>query len=164
MPVDKVFSNGVQVYGRNLLNFKSGVTLGKHYGWPADVISTVRNRAIFKKVKVTPNSQYTLSANWSNTSWLNVYAFTNESDTTAITRYGSADGIGAGYWESNFVGGLTVSKDMAFTIPANVNYVGISYCSISTDTLSLQALLNGKPKLEQCSTATPWTPAPEDVM
>lgn len=163
-PVDKVFSNGVKVYGRNLLNFKSGVTLGKYYGWRADVISYSGNRAIFNKVKVTPNSQYTISANWSNTEWLSIYAFTNESDTTAVARYGSYGGLGEFSWNSNFAGGYTVANNCTFTVPANVNYIGVSYCSASTDTLALQALLNGKPKLEQGSTATPWTPAPEDVM
>lgn len=162
--VDKVFSNGRQVYGRNLLNFNSGVTLGKYYGWSANVTSLAVNRAYFKKVKVTPNSQYTISAIWSNAEWLNVYAFTNENDTTAVARYGSADGIGAGSWDSNFVGSYSVRYNKTFTVPANVNYIGVSYASLSRDTLTLQALLNGKPKLEKGSTATPWTPAPEDYM
>lgn len=143
----------------NLLNFNSGVTFGKYYGWGADVTSWSGYRAYFKKVKVTPNNKYTISANWSNTEWLNVYGFTNENDTTAIARYGSAGGLGAGSWDSNFVGGYSVANDMTFTVPANVNYIGVSYASISRDTLTLQALLNGKPKLEQGSTATPWMPS-----
>lgn len=162
-PLDRVYSNGQLVYGRNLLNFNSGVTLGKYYGWAADVTSWSGNRAYFKKVKVIPNSQYTISANWSNTAWLNVYGFTNESDTTAVARYGY-DINRIASWESNFVGGYTVAKDTTFTVPTNVNYIGVSYASVSTDTLTLQALLNGKPKLELGSTATPWTPAPEDYI
>ena len=114
-------------------------------------------------MKVTPNNKYTISANWSNTAWLNVYAFTNESDTTAVARYGSTGGFGAGSWDSDFVVGYTVSNNMTFTVPANVNYIGVSYSSISTDTLTLQALLNGKPKLEQGSTATPWMPSASEV-
>ena len=162
--VDRVYSNGQLVYGRNLLSFNSGVTFGKYYGWRADAISWSGNRAFFKKVKVTPNNQYTISANWSNTEWLNVYAFANESDTIAVARYGSTGGFGAGSWDSNFVGGYTVSNNMTFTVPSNVNYIGISYTSISTDTLTLQAMLNGKPKLEEGSTATTWTRAPEDYI
>ena len=163
--VDKVFSNGRQVYGRNLLNFNSGVTLGKYYGWRLDITTWSVNRAYLKKVKVTPNKQYTISANWSNTAWLNVYAFINESDTTAVARYGSNSGIGAGSWDSsNLAVGYTVSNNMTFTVPTNVNYIGVSYSSLSTNTLTLQALLNGRPKLEPGSTATPWSPAPEDYI
>ena len=147
----------------NLLNFNSGVTLGKYYGWTADTTSWLPYRAYFKKVKVTPNKQYTISANWSNTSWLNVYAFTNESDTTAVARYGSTGGFGAGSWDSNFVAGYTVSNNMTFTVPANVNYIGISYSSISTDILTLQALLNGKLKLEQGLIATPWMKSASEI-
>lgn len=146
----------------NLLNFNS-VTLGKYYGWDANVTSWSEYRAYFKKVKVTPNSQYTISANWSNAEWLNVYAFTNESDTTAVSRYGSSGVAGVGYWSSNFVGGVTVTSNMTFTIPSNVNYIGISYASLSRDNLTLQALLNGKPKLEQGSTATPWMTSASEV-
>ena len=162
--VDKVFSNGVQVYGRNLLNFNSGVILGKYYGWAANVTSWSNYRAYFKKVKVTPNSQYTVSANWLNTEFLSVYAFTNESDTTAVARYGSNLGLGDYSWDTTFVGGYSVKKNTTFTIPANVNYIGVSYASLSRDNLTLQALLNGKPKLEPGSTATNWTPAPEDYI
>lgn len=147
----------------NLLNFNSGVTFGKYYGWAADVTSYSGYRAYFKKVKVTPNNQYTISANWLNTSWLNVYGFANESDTTAVTRYGSAAGHGTGSWDSNFVGSYAVANDMTFTVPANVNYIGVSYASVSTDTLTLQALLNGKPKVEPGSTATPWMPSASEA-
>ena len=147
----------------NLLNFNSGVTFGKYYGWLADVTSFSGYRAYFKKVKVTPNNQYTISANWLNTSWLNVYGFANESDTKAVTRYGSAGGAGTGFWDSSFVGGFSISNNMTFTVPANVNYIGVSYASVSTDTLTLQALLNGKPKLELGSTATPWMPSFSEV-
>lgn len=146
----------------NLINFNSGVTLGKYYGWGADVTSWSGNRAYFKKVKVIPNSQYTISANWSNTAWLNVYAFTNESDTTAVARYGYGSN-GVASWDTAFGGGYTVAKDTTFTVPANVNYIGVSYASVSTDTLTLQALLNGKPKLEIGSTATPWMPSESEV-
>ena len=141
------------------MNFNSGVTFGKYYGWGANGTSYSGNRAYFKKVKVTPNNQYTISANWLNTSWLNIYAFANESDITAVARYGSASGQGTGSWESNFSGGYTVANNMTFTVPANVNYIGISYSSVSSDTLTLQALLNGKPKVELGSIATPWLPS-----
>lgn len=147
----------------NLLNFNSGVTYGKFYGWAADDISWSGHRAYFKKVKVTPNKQYTISANWSNTLWLNVYAFANESDTTAVARYGAVNGQGVCSWNSNFVVAYMATNNITFTIPANVNYIGVSYASISTDTLTLQALLNGKPKLEQGSTATPWMPSSSEV-
>ncbi len=150
----------------NLLNFNSGVTFGRYYGWPADAIGWGSNRAAFSKVKVTPGVQYTLSANWSNTAWLNVYAFTNENDTTAVARYGSGGsglGIGAGSWDYNFVGGYTAANNMTFTVPANVNYIGVSYTSLSTDTLTLQALLNGKPKVEEGSIATPYMPSASEV-
>lgn len=147
----------------NLLNFNSGVTFGKYYGWAADVTSFSGYRAYFKKVKVTPNNKYTISANWSNTEWLNVYGFTNENDTTAVARYGSTGGLGAGSWDSNFVGGYSVANDMTFTVPANVNYIGVSYASISKDTLTLQALLNGKPKLEAGLIVTPWMPSSSEA-
>ena len=45
---------------------------------------------------------------------------------------------------------------MTFTVPDNVNYIVASYASKSPDTLTLQGLLNGKPKLEQGSKVTPW--------
>ena len=139
-----------------MLNFNSGVTFGKHYGWPAGTDTPSKNRAYFQKVKVTPNDQYTISADWKNTNWLSIYGFTNESDTTAVARYGSASGAGTGSWESKFEGGYTVANNMTFTVPDNVNYIVVSYASKSPDTLTLQGLLNGKPKLEQGSKVTPW--------
>ena len=139
-----------------MLNFSSGVTFGKHYGWPAGTDTPSKNRAYFQKVKVTPNDQYTVSADWKNTNWLNIYGFTNEGDTTAVARYGSASGTGKGSWDSKFAGGYTAANDMTFTVPDNVNYIGVSYASKSPDTLTLQGLLNGKPKLEQGSKVTPW--------
>ena len=147
----------------NLLNFNSGVTYGKYYGWAADATSWSGNRAYFKKVKVTPGKQYTISANWSNTERLNVYAFTNESNTTAVSRYGSASGQGVYSWDSNFAGIYTVSNNATFTIPSNVSYIGVSYFSISTDILTLQSLLNGKPKLEQGLIATPWMQSASEI-
>ena len=45
---------------------------------------------------------------------------------------------------------------MTFTVPDNVNYIGVSYSSKSPGALTLQGLLNGKPKLEQGSKVTPW--------
>ena len=148
----------------NLLNFNSGVTFGKIYGWPADAALPSTQRAYFKKVKVIPNNKYTISANWPKTAWLNVYGFTNESDTKAVARYGSANGTGTGSWDSKFVGGYTAANDMTFTVPDNVNYIGVSYSSKSPDTLTLQGLLNGKPKLEQGSKATPWMRSASEVI
>lgn len=148
----------------NLLAFNSGITFSRHYGWDAGELGSRGNRAIFQKIKVTPNTKYTVSSDWTKTEWLNIYAFTNASDITAIARYGSVGGVGVGSWDTSFVSGYTIANNVTFTVPSNVNYIGISYSSpLTTSTVVLKDLLDAKIKLEEGSIATPWMPSKTEV-
>lgn len=148
----------------NLLAFNSGITFGRHYGWGADEVGWRGNRAIFQKVKVTPNTKYTVSSDWSKTEWLNIYGFENANDSKAVARYGNAGGTGIGLWDTNFVGGYTITNNVTFAVPNNVNYIGISYSSLlTTSIIGLKDLLDSKIKVEEGSTATPWMPSATEV-
>ena len=147
----------------NLLNFKTNLSLGKFYGWAADSQTSSANRALFGKIKVIPGASYSLSADWSKTTWLNLYGFKDETDTIALSKYGSAGGIGDYAWSSNFGFASTIIHNTVITIPDGINYIGVSYCSPSSTTLLLQDLLSAKLKLEPGSVATPYMPSESEA-
>lgn len=180
-PVDKVFSNGRQVYGRNLLiNTSSSATNGHTmvpgagndiYGGKysrtdsyeqliADSLVELYYRFMYPKPNnlygLTPGATYTLSGSASHTS--GELKFRAEYSTNGTE------------WINSYYGdlGIPVSDGSAFTpfsytftIP--VGATGI-YFSLENYDYTIGSLFRFKNmKLEKGSVATPWTPAPEDV-
>ena len=147
-PVDKVYSNGVQVYGRNLIQM-ANTTAGyvdKSNGTIIPADSDLERVTDF--IEVEPNQTY----------WL-------QDEINLVSGQYLWVGVGVYDDNKNFInrptllgetakGNITDFKKMAMVIPSNAKYVRISFSTYGR---------NAKVKLEKSATAIPWTPAPEDV-
>jgi len=153
-PVDKVFSNGKQVYGQNLFATSSsvsgyvdasgnGIYMTTKYGVLAsDYVSVVGyNRLVYQ-------------------SWVD---WTDD-------RNVAQDWIGWAFFDNDkkLVGGRTASNGDAHTVgdtAYNARYIdvpeGAAFIRISARWLDG---VDAKYKLEAGNVATAWTPAPEDVV
>lgn len=129
--VDKVFSNGSQVYGRNLFSV---------HDWDAkpDLVS---NFVPYMNIQLEPSTAYTLTTNISLESegWADVFLF--KDDETPGTQTGGVSS--------------SVGRTLTTSSTGNVK-VGIRNHSVSDGTNWV--------KLEKGTIATPWSPAPEDVL
>ena len=153
-PVDKVFSNGRQVYGRNLLTGTSETeSSGKSYHFAAYQISG----------GLQPGTTYTLSG-WArvdqtamdNQQHVFVCAYTNSwSWSVGLNIDGS---LTAKY---NTVTFTTPSEEQQFSSRVLV-YLSHPDGDNSKDPISGTGYIS-KFKLEKGNVATDWTPAPEDV-
>jgi hypothetical protein len=142
----------------NLLNFNSGLILGKYPDWATGMIIMDNvQRATFDYVPVMPNAKYTLSANWAAGTALSLFGFNSKTDSSATTTFSGV----SNRWISLSTRGQFISKNTTITIPDRINFIRISW--ISAETLTLQNLLDAKPKLELGSTATPWMPSASEV-
>ena len=163
-PVDKVYSNGKQVYGRNLLQNSNFSRENNYYNWSNATgnIMTIDNMTALKIV--TDNN-----ANESN---LGIFVPTNnlqmsEPYSYQITIKSEVDSIIA---YLGYQGGLATNckaitlttKWQTFKVNgelfANGNPAFRIYVPRASTTVYVTNL-----KLEQGTIATPWTPAPEDV-
>lgn len=148
VPVDKVFSNGKQVYGRNLLTGTSSSEqsytrdFSTVPGWINDV-------GVVKLFVVNAGSTYTYS----------IYL-------TKLTGY-----FVLGYWgydsNKNYTAWIPSSvyssagkASWTFTVPNGVSYVSPHVVHASDDFTCTAK----EEKFEKDSVATPWSPASEDVM
>jgi len=146
-PVDKVFSNGKQVYGRNLLtnlssNWTQGWLSSGIIGTPSTFISVGARIRTLQAISVSSSFSYTIyNSNTSfKLSWL-------ELDSNGNITY-------AAPW--------ITSTNYAFTTTSTTTqlYIVVAYTTnAELDTSDLPKI-----KLEKGSVATPWTPAPEDVL
>lgn len=188
-PVDKVFSNGKQVYGRNLLldtNFNNlpkywtarvGTVAGTFNGnnvvycdatkFTDDSVYVLQQPIYDPSLttnRVLPNHWYTLSFYAKGVGKMTSFIYPNFVDTSAGSHI---DGV-----KSNYVGSdgnhnwdLTDNwtwHTYTFKSKSSFPATGLQYVlfSLSKGNMVYIAL----PKLEKGSVATPWTPAPEDVM
>jgi len=135
VPVDKVFSNGRQVYGRNLIT-RTGELADTMVGMDGEIGKWSGSALMADKITVTPGEALTFSR-WGDN--------TNASDS--YFRYGF-------YTDADVVVLRLASSDYHFTItvPANATKLKVSYPVAS------------QVKLEHGETYSPWTPAPEDVL
>lgn len=150
MPVDKVFSNGKIVYGRNLLTGKSNKTQKYTIGKNLWAIATNSRIAVATGQVFT----YCLYVDQNNTEVLQA----------------SVDGYQGGNWKFTWTGNSIKSGDggysyLTMTIPDGITQI------ITTGTRLPQKYPNNtvdvywkEEKLELGTTATDWSPAPEDVM
>lgn len=128
-PVDKVFSNGKLVYGRNYFSV-SGFTANGYTGLYAKHYD----------IQLLPDTKYTISTNW-------------------IRKGGPADVFAGnkGFTASSVRNGVFPDKPLTVTTD-NTGVLTVAARDYS--------LADGKDKIqvELGDVATPWTPAPEDVM
>ena len=152
-PVDKVFSNGRQVYGRNLLiGTSEDEVSGKSYNITWYTISG----------GLQPGTTYTLSG-WArvdqkamdNKQHVFPFAFVNDWSWYAYLDIDAS--LTANY------------KKVTFTTPSVGQFYPYIYVDLShpngdasKDSISGTGYIS-KLKLEEGSVATPWTPAPEDI-
>jgi len=149
-PVDKVFSNGRQVYGRNLL---AGIdrTIHQAPGW-------------FQWITNIPTKFIKVGES------LCCSVFINNAPHAGILSKGNAHCV----MQAKDVSGNILLEEDGNTI--NFDTDGISQASlvvpektdsillfIETDAMSQKAYY-GYPKVEYGTTPTPWTPAPEDIL
>lgn len=144
--VDKVFSNGNQVYGRNLITGTS------------NVLTTVTNATNWSDRLPSYPPVEALKANQTYTA--SCYLEPVEHDACICMRAAS-DNIFGTIIAAGSKGISTVTKTLTPEDAEVANNFWISFTSQQKDNSAVS--FKGF-KLEKGSVATPWTPAPEDVM
>ncbi|MCG0721965.1 hypothetical protein IMAU70042_00121 [Lactiplantibacillus plantarum] len=134
VPVDKVFSNGRQVYGRNYFSV-SGFTTNKYaFGSLAGVD--------YDDLQLLPNTKYTVSTNnvgITATDWDNVFVGNK------------------GFSPCSVDNGVIVNKPRTVTTDnTGVLTIAARDCSLADG--------KDKIKVELGSVETAWSPAPEDIL
>ena len=154
-PVDKVFSNGKQVYGRNLI---SG-SYGSSWGFTSNVGATIQ--------KVTMDSgEVALHVIGTNDSsgfyaWFNLPTIGKHVASVEVKGTGKVNRLGWENWEDpEQLAGMTPTSDWQ-RFSRTVSFNGKAYAFDLYGTMDVYVRLL---KVEQGTIATPWTPAPEDVM
>jgi len=166
-PLNRVYSNGKQVYGRNLL---LGSRNYNGYQWQnlqsisesykgVSIVSMRNNGTAFNydkselvsDNKINTRDTYVLSMYVKNTSSSEITirffgGSTNES-TSIVSTAGS---------ESDWV---MISKEISFWTTGGNTLIGIYLQGIVDNSVLICCI-----KLEKGNVATPWTPAPEDIL
>jgi hypothetical protein len=171
-PVDKVFSNGKQVYGRNLIHdtsFKQGLW---KTAWNNPSFE-VTNEGNFK-FSISDASQSGVGAPLEPVEMLKPYTLTlkirGHSPFQPYIMYNGIPNLsiysdlGVG---NPMIDSATEFVDIKYTfIPVNRDITKQGVFAVLTDSAAGNWLEIKKDslKLEQDSVATPWSPAPEDVM
>lgn len=158
-PVDKVFSNGMQVYGRNLLTSTGNHTVTGSGPWINGLLSNETTDDLLTLFKGLEGQTLTVSVD---------YEYSGFVAGSGSNRLGWETGIiadtasyhGTWYFPKNDSGSGRISS--TFVVPKNITGITESrgYVQLSgSGTGTLSHL-----KLEKGSVATPWTPAPEDYI
>ncbi len=180
-PVDKVFSNGKQVYGRNLLvNTSSSATNGQTMvkgastqifgvysrtdSYEQVIADSMHNEFFYRFMGpdtnnlygLTPGETYTLSGSASHTIGELQFRWGYGTNSSSWHEYLSDLGIPVSD------GSVFTPFSYTFTVPAGATGVYISLQNYDYTDGSLFRFKNMK--LEKGSKATPWTPAPEDAI
>lgn len=150
MPVDKVFSDGKQVYGKNLLTGTSNqetsgtISTGTtHPASPHARISVTTGEKFVYQVLVTSGNTVDLAAD--------------------------IDFYSGGMWKS-YIAGNTIKAGnygcsiVSFKIPDGIDNISINTVFMQNNATAPKIVYWQEEKLDLGTTATPWTPAPEDVL
>lgn len=149
-PVDKVFSNGSQVYGRNLWIMSKAVSGFLNVDGSGNVKGPDAENLVSDFISVDENQTY-------------IY---HTDVVPTITGIGTWDCYM--FFNSNKapLGGRNAQSGPAVNpgTPQHTEWVIKSPVGASFIRIGSRYLEHGKAKLEAGSVPTPWTPAPEDVM
>lgn len=157
-PVDKVFSNGRQVYGRNLLTGTGSHTFTGTGPFVYDRMSNETDNDLLTIFKGLEGQIVTISVDYKY-SGFTAGSGRNQIGWEIQINADSVSWLGPWYYPTNSSGSGRIS--LTFVVPKNITSIGegnayIIFPGSGTGTLSHL-------KLEEGSVATPWTPAPEDV-
>lgn len=174
--IDKVFSDGKQVYGRNYFlnsDFENPITnvnsvnsgrarRSTGYGYQGtgsvkvSIISDITNSdsgVIIRPKSAQPNTTYTA------TGWL----YSDVSRTLVISGY-SANWVDRGRVSVALAAKTWTKFEYHFTTGASVANAGVAVLVNGTTGIDIQPFYIDLVKNEQGTTATPWTPAPADIL
>jgi hypothetical protein len=145
--VDKVFSNGGQVYGRNLLtnlssNWTQGWINGYTIGNPPKLGVGNARITILHPISVSSSFSYTVSLSDTSFKWSWMELDFN-GNTTHVAPWMTSE---------NYTLTTTSTTTQLYIVVAYKNDTAL-------DTSNLPKI-----KLEKGTIATPWSPAPEDVL
>ncbi|RND55900.1 hypothetical protein [Lacticaseibacillus paracasei] len=147
--VDKVFSDGRQVYGRNLLtgtsNQETSGTIPAnswHLSGSSHIPVTLGQKLTYS-IFITNNNTIDLASN--------IDLFSGPS------------------WKLNCIGnvikaGTSGYSSVTFTISSGVDSITVNGVGLFASSDSATTVYRKEEKLEFDTIVTPWTPAPEDVM
>lgn len=176
-PVDKVFSNGRQVYGRNLVS-GTGLEYTMGYGIPNTVW---QDGYAYLKLPTTipdnrteilpgyPGFYYNLTSGqvYTQTIWIETDATVKDLNGASISWFNN---LHHDYQPANiqklFNSSYKVISTYTWPDKGTANRVRLFDTNNLDGAFDLSTgtyLKFGKLKLEKGATATPWTPAPEDV-
>ena len=181
-PVDKVYSNGVQVYGRNMLiNTASSSTnrFTKLPGAGVDVSGEYSRTDRYEQVIYRNSNEFYYRPLFPDVHKLygltrgEVYTFSGSVSQTVGSLYFRSGYAKNGFWNESDVSDLRIpvsdgsvftTFSYTFTIPVWATGAYFSLQIFNNNSLNNGDLFRFKNmKLEKGKIATPWTPAPEDV-
>jgi len=173
VPVDKVFSNGKQVYGRNLL---------KNTGISSTSAASIWS-VLFASSQIYDSTIKSKSGVSEMTFSFDVYIPSNAAVGSELGiqlkgQNSQATDTGSNEWNT-LIGeykyaikqddlGKTIRKSLS--IQKGSNYQSFDTALADTASITIRQVSNtpgfvySKIKLEKGSVSTPWTPAPEDVL
>lgn len=157
-PVDKVFSNGRQVYGRNYIQNSDNYLIGA--GKQQDVIGDISNNTLnklrCKQVTISVDVDYTNARHEVGQPCRVGIEFAVAHENSPRQYIGAWKNTTAGESFSGRISQTMTFKDEPIISSSAQIWV---YEQDAFDTVSM-----GRPKLEIGTTFTDWTLAPEDVM
>lgn len=175
-PVDKVFSNGRQVYGRNLVS-GTDQEYAMGYGIPTttweDGYAYLKLPTNIINGEILPQDPHTFSytldkgTTYTQTIWFETDATVKDLSAVQITWYTYGDGHDVQPARVQKLGQNSYKVVSTYTWPGksdnNLRLFDIEHLNPAFDLSTGTYLKFGKLKLEEGNVSTPWTPAPEDV-
>ena len=157
-PVDKVFSNGRQVYGRNYIQNSDNYLIGA--GKQQDIIDDISGDTL-KKLR---GKQVTISVDVDYTNARHELGQSCRIGVEFSVTYESGQRQYLGAWKWTTVGESfsgRISQTMVFKDEPIIS-TSAEVWAYAQDAFDESSV--GRPKLEIGTTFTDWSPAPEDVM
>jgi len=147
--VDKVFSDGRQVYGRNLISgsYDSSWSFGNN-GATIQKVTMDSGEVALHVIGIGSSSGFYMSFNFPSG---NYTASLDFKGTGKVNRLG---------WEGISEAGMTPTSNWQ-RVSRTMSFDGKAHAFVFYGTMDVYVRLL---KLEKGTIATPWTPAPEDVM
>lgn len=148
--VDKVFSDGKQVYGKNLLtgtsNQEKSGTISTNTTHPVN---------LHARISVTTGEKF-------------VYQVLVTSDNT-VDLAADIDFYSGWAWKNYIAGNIIEAGNsgrsiLSFKIPDGIDNIVINAVFMQNNATAPTTVYWKEEKLEIGTTATPWTPAPEDIL